>query len=941
MLDSPFSIEGGYSNTAEGWTAFTHPDNGTNVAGYLAEQGIGRNLAIDGIGSLRKGGRAEEGIGGTGGSEVAESLPPVGLHSIIEDLTECRQAEIQLHDSEERYRETFEQAAVGILHSSFDGKILRCNSRFCELIGYTPAEVAKLTFQQITRASELGASFTALKLVSEGEDGNLTCERQCIRKDGTLTWFRLTTSLQRDSDGRASQLTTIVEDINTRKAAEQRLAGALAAIKSSEEHYRTLFRLSLDAVSISRSGDGQYVEVNDGFLNTFGYERGEVIGRTALELGLWADQNASQNAIDILREGAVFHNVEAQFRRKDGSTLWGVMSASAIELDGVPCTFSVTRDISAVKAADERLAAAADALQTSEKRYRTVLQTSRDCVTISRLTDGTYFDVNQAFLDLLGYEHSEIVGRTSIELNFWADANDRMMIADQLRQNVRIHDVKTRFRKRNGEIFWVSIAASVIEMEGVQCILSVMRDISKAKFAEDKIWDLAFYDSLTRLPNRCLLVDKLCAALTSSASTGHMVALLFVDLDNFKRLNDTFGHQAGDLTLQEVARRITNCVRDIDTVARLGGDEFVVMLEELSVDPECAAAEAKAAGERILAAIDLPYLHNGHECICTASIGISVFWDHKESADEVLQKAELAMYHAKAAGRDTIRLFSPALQDAVTSRAAMEEDLRHAIRSNQFLLYYQSQVESGKLVGAEALLRWNHPTRGILGPDEFILLAEETGLILPLGAWVIETACAQIAAWANRPETADITVAVNISALQFRQPEFVEQVLSALQRTGADPGKLRLELTESMLVNDVESTIEKMSLLIANGLKFSLDDFGTGYSSLSYLKRLPLDQLKIDKSFIRDLLADNSSGAIAQAIIALGRAMGLRVIAEGVETDEQRTFLSGMGCNSFQGYLFSRPQPIEKFQEVLPCLPMSPVMMAPPAPEICETANMD
>jgi diguanylate cyclase (GGDEF)-like protein len=397
------------------------------------------------------------------------------------------------------------------------------------------------------------------------------------------------------------------------------------------------------------------------------------------------------------------------------------------------------------------------------------------------------------------------------------------------------------------------------------------------------------------------------------------VGLLFVDLDNFKTLNDALGHQTGDLLLQEVARRITGCLRDVDTVARLGGDEFVVLLEGLSEVSECAAAEAKSVAEKIRAAIGMTCVLDGRECFSTSSIGITVFWGHLEDADEVLQKAELAMYQAKAGGRNTIRFFAPALQAAVNARAALEEALRQAIRLNQFLLYYQPQVDRGTIVGFEALVRWNHPTRGILAPGEFILLAEETGLILPLGNWVLETACKQIATWADREQTAHITIAINISARQFRKPEFVEEVLAALDRTGANPNNLKLELTESMLVDDVEDVIVKMAALKAHGLKFSLDDFGTGYSSLSYLKRLPLDQLKIDKSFVQDVLLDCRGGAIAQAVVALGRAMGLSVIAEGVETEEQREFLAGLDCHTFQGYLFSRPKPLEEFQQLLRC----------------------
>jgi len=350
-------------------------------------------------------------------------------------------------------------------------------------------------------------------------------------------------------------------------------------------------------------------------------------------------------------------------------------------------------------------------------------------------------------------------------------------------------------------------------------------------------------------------------------------------------------------------------------VGRLGGDEFVLMLTDLSDLPEVAAAQAKAVGENILTNIAQPYLLQGRECRSSASIGISVFGDKQDSASDLLQQADIAMYQAKSVGRNTLRFFAPALQAAVNARAAMEEDLRQGIQTSQFVLYYQPQIDRNRLTGAEALLRWNHPWRNILPPGEFIPLAEETGLILPLGKWVLETACAQIAAWSKFRSSARLSIAVNISALQFRQPDFVEQVLSALARTGADPRNLKLELTESMLVENIEDVIHKMAELKSHGLRFSLDDFGTGYSSLAYLKRMPLDQLKIDRSFIRDILKEESSAAIAQSIISLSRAMGLPVIAEGVETEEQREFLTRLGCHAFQGYLFSRPIPLDDFEK--------------------------
>jgi predicted signal transduction protein with EAL and GGDEF domain len=361
--------------------------------------------------------------------------------------------------------------------------------------------------------------------------------------------------------------------------------------------------------------------------------------------------------------------------------------------------------------------------------------------------------------------------------------------------------------------------------------------------------------------------------------------------------------------LQEAARRIASCVREVDTVARLGGDEFVVIIEDLSEIPEVAATQAKSVGAKILEAISRPYSLDGSECHSTSSMGITVFGDHGAGTNEVLQQADIAMYQAKSAGRNNMLFFAPALQASVNARAAIEDDLRQAIQQKQFSLYYQPQLERGLLTGVEALIRWKHPKRGIVLPCEFVPMAEETGLILPMGSWVLETACTQIAAWTARKEGAHLTVAVNISAREFRQPKFVEQVLTVLSRTGANPERLKLELAESMLLNNVDDVVAKMKELKSHGVRFSLDGFGTGRSSMTHLKRLPWDQLKIDRSFVGEIMADPISGAVAQAIISFGKAIGLSVIAEGVETEEQRAFLAKLGCHSFQGYLFSHPLP--------------------------------
>jgi len=461
------------------------------------------------------------------------------------------------------------------------------------------------------------------------------------------------------------------------------------------------------------------------------------------------------------------------------------------------------------------------------------------------------------------------------------------------------------------------LAAAVLVRWRVGALERRERELQLLVAAQEEIRNLAFYDPLTGLPNRRLMVDRLCEAPASSAQRNRLRALLLLDLDNFKAINDTLGHAMGDLLLQEAARRLGTRIRETDTVARLGGDEFLVMLKDLNEVPELAATQAEIVAESILALLGQPYQLTGRECRSTPSIGITLFGDQQHSLNEVLQQAELAMFQAKTAGGGTVRFFAPALQAVMNARAAIEEDLRLAIKLGLFVLYYQPQVEGDVVIGAEALVRWKHPERGILLPGDFIPLAEQTGLILPLGNWALEAACRQIAAWAQGQETAAITIAVNISAHQVRQTDFVERVLGTLQRTAANPKMLKLELTESILLDDVEDVIVKMMELKLHGLKFSLDDFGTGYSSLSYLKRLPLDQLKIDRSFVQDILEDDCGGAIAQTIISLGRAMGLSVIAEGVETESQRDYLARLGCHAYQGFLCSVPLPAEQFEMLL------------------------
>lgn len=439
--------------------------------------------------------------------------------------------------------------------------------------------------------------------------------------------------------------------------------------------------------------------------------------------------------------------------------------------------------------------------------------------------------------------------------------------------------------------------------------------ITDRKLAEERIKELAYFDQLTRLPNRSLLHDRLDQAMTSGARTQVYGALMLIDMDNFKTINDTLGHDVGDDLLRQVAHRLLGCVRSEDTVARLGGDEFVVMLGHLDPSADRAARLAEGVAEKILGLLNQPYRLAGTRQDASPSIGITMFSGQRVSFEELMKQADLAMYRAKSEGRNRLRFFDPDMEAAVLRRTGLEKELRRAIDEDRLVLHYQPQIaEGGRITGAEALVRWHHPTRGLVPPGEFIGLAEESGLIVPLGQRVLDTACHSLAAWASQPALAELVLAVNVSVQQLREPDFVDQVLEALRRSGADPRRLKLELTESVSVERIDDVIRKMFVLKAHGIAFALDDFGTGYSSLAYLKRLPLDQLKIDQSFVRDVLVDPNDAAIARTVVALAHSLGLAVIAEGVETEAQRDFLASVGCYACQGYLFSRPLPRPEFE---------------------------
>lgn len=528
--------------------------------------------------------------------------------------------------------------------------------------------------------------------------------------------------------------------------------------------------------------------------------------------------------------------------------------------------------------------------------------------------------VNQAFQDITGYSAEDVIGKNPRILQSGRHDEDFYhamwsTLSETGKWSGEIWD-----KRKNGEIYPKSITITAVydDRGQVSNYVAVFTDISQRKRSEEEIRNLAFYDPLTQLPNRRLLMDRLQQAMAISMRSGLHGALIFLDMDHFKNINDTLGHAMGDLLLIEVANRLKACVREGDTVARLGGDEFVVVLEELSNQLDEVATQSELVAEKIRFRLSQPYDLDNHEYHTTPSIGISLFRDHLENMEELLKHADVAMYQAKTAGRNTIRFFDPEMQTALEVRAALEADLRHALEKREFRLYYQIQVDNlHRPLGAEALLRWDHPERGFVLPDQFIPLAEDTGLILPIGLWVLQTACSQLRAWQGDARTRDLTMAVNVSARQFHQVDFVDQIKQVLLESGAKPSLLKLELTESTVLKNIEDTISKMHEIIQLGVRFSMDDFGTGYSSLAYLKRLPLEQIKIDKSFVLDITNDPNDAAIVHTTIAMSQALGLEVIAEGVETEAQRDFLDNHGCRAFQGFLFSKPVSPERFEALL------------------------
>ncbi len=659
------------------------------------------------------------------------------------------------------------------------------------------------------------------------------------------------------------------------------------------------------------SSNFMVMTANLSFYKTFGVTAEETIGKYIYNLGngQWDIPRLRILLEDILPNATALNDYEVDHNFPNIGHKVFTLNAREIfrEKIGTHIILLAMEDITKKKQQERESSIAAIAFETQEGMVVTD-------------AEGTILRINNAFTKITGYIIEDLFGKNTRVLQsglqphqFYVDMWD--IIAD-----CGFWSGEVWSKRKNGECYpeHLTITAVFDEKGIVTNYIGTMSDITIRRAAAAEIEQLAFYDPLTGLPNIRLLRDRLKPALASSYRSGRKGALLFIDLDNFKTLNDSLGHDIGDLLLKQVAQRLEFCVREGDTVARLGGDEFVVILEDLSERTLEAATQAEVICNKILEALNQPYQLTTHYYNCTSSIGATLFNEHDQSADELLKQADIAMYQAKDAGRNAMRFFDQQMQININTRVAMEANLRLAIKENQFELYYQPQVNhNGQIIGAEVLIRWQHPQNGLILPAYFIPLAEATGLILPIGLWAIKTACTQIKNWESHIHTQHLVLAVNVSARQFHLPDFVEQVRQVILLSAINPERLKLELTEGLLLDDINDSILKMNALREIGVSFSMDDFGTGYSSLAYLTQLPIDQLKIDQSFVRNIGIKPTDAVIAQTIIGMGNSLGISVIAEGVETESQRAFLEKHGCTLYQGYLFSKPVQIEQFEALL------------------------
>jgi diguanylate cyclase (GGDEF)-like protein/PAS domain S-box-containing protein len=824
-----------------------------------------------------------------------ENNEVIGTYGTLTDITERKEAESKLALSEEQFKLIAENTSDGIVVFNAKNQVVYESPAYLKQMGFADGKSARTpeAIYALTHEDDRDALFARIYQAIEAKQDSLTYQYRLKHKEGHFIWREDSARFMYDDSGKHTGTYVVCRDITERKKTQQLLETNKNILDTTHDGFWLVDEF------------GKLLMANKAYADLTGYSIAELTGMhlSQLEANEQSLEEVEAHIAKIIAEGS--DTFETKHRHKDGHLIDIEISTSFLRETRQFAVFA--REISARKKSELELRIASTAFESLEG----ILITD---------ADGIVLRVNQAFTETTGYTAEDIVGKTPRILK--SGRHDAAFYQEMWRSLSETGRWEGEIwdRRKNGETYpkWLSITAIKLHDGTVSNYVATQTDISARKSAEEAVKHLAYFDALTELPNRRLLNDRLQQAIATTNRTGKAGAILFIDLDNFKSLNDSMGHEVGDILLQLVAQRLIASVREGDTVSRLGGDEFVVVLEGLSEKEADAATQAELIGLKILTALQQPFVLVSYEHWSTCSIGASLFKNQPQLIEDLLKQADIAMYQAKKAGRNTLRFFDPLMQESINVHFALEKELHAAFEAKQFELYYQVQVDNAyRPLGAECLIRWIHPERGLVAPNLFIPLAEEVGLILLMGNWVLETACAQLEKWQPDVKTRQLVLAVNVSAKQFHQKDFAQQVIALVNKYNIDPKLLKLELTESMLVDDVENTIATMNTLRKFGIQFSLDDFGTGYSSLQYLKRLPLDQLKIDLSFVKNIVQDSSDRAIVRTIIAMAQSLNIDVIAEGVEVEEQRQILINKGCIHFQGYLFSKPLPLSKFESLL------------------------
>ena len=809
-----------------------------------------------------------------------------------------RQAEIALRQSEEQFRSAFENAAIGMAIVSTEGRWIRVNQALCEMLGYGEDELSRLTFQDVTFPEDLETDMSFMKAFLQ--DSLKTCqfEKRYIHKHGHKVHVDLAVSVLRDDHGIPLHFICQIQDVTESKQAQESLA-------VREREFRLLAESMPQIVWIT-SADGLNTYFNHQWVDYTGLSLEDSYGHGWNKPFHPQDRDRAWKAW----KNAVAHNgtysLECRLRRADGQYRWWLIRGIPVMNDdgNIEKWFGTCTDIHDLKQAEE-------SLQLSALVY----QSSSEAMVVTDAI-GTILTVNPAFTEFTGYRMEEVIGQPVKILqsghhdkSFYRAMWDSLNV--QGRWQGEIWD-----RRKNGEIYPARISINTVagdESSGIRRV-ALFSDISEMKRSQDTIWRQANYDALTGLPNRRMFVERLEYEIKKAHRAKLRLALIFIDLDLFKEVNDTLGHLMGDHLLEEVATRLQSCVREADTVGRLGGDEFTVILGEL----ENLDGINRIAGS-ILEKLAAPYQLNEHVAYVSASMGITVYPDDATECQSLLKNADQAMYESKRLGRNRFNYFKPSMQDASQKKMELTGDLRKALAENQFKVFYQPiiNLRTGKVYKAEALLRWKHPDYGLVSPADFIPIAEETGLIIPIGEWVFHEVARQLAAW-RQSHHPTIQISVNKSPIQFRENRSTHLTwIEHLGKLGLPGDSIVVEITEGMLMDIDEWTNTKLLGFRDAGMQVALDDFGTGYSSLSYLKKLDIDYLKIDQSFVRGLQRDSSDLALCEAIIVMAHKLGIKVIAEGIETVEQRDLLTAANCDYAQGYLFSRPVPADEFEKFI------------------------